>query len=405
MNKELKEKILKAAASMSDELIRLRRHFHSNPELSFREYETMDFICGYLDKLGLPYQKGIAGTGIICEISGLPGNSVIGLRAEMDALPVKETEGRSYGSTKEGVMHACGHDAHMAMLLGTARILSELKDTFYGKILLVFQPGEELSPGGARLMIESGCFDKYNPDLFIAHHVLPELQTGKVGYRAGKYMASSDEIYLTVRGKGGHAALLKQLTDQVLIASELIVEIRKRVGLIEATTDIPVVLAFGKIRGDGATNVIPREVEIAGTLRTFDETLRETVKETIRLCASEMADIKGVAVEVRIADGYPVLVNDEQLTGQAVKLSGELLGYDKTEMFGLRMSSEDFAFFTSKYRALYYRVGIGKEGTEPAMLHSATFDLDENAMITGVANMTWLALSFAAEKSAEQPNL
>lgn len=394
---DLKGLILDKAKEAADELKRLRRHFHRNPELSFREHETALFIEEYLKRLGIKYIGGIAGTGVIGEIEGRKGSGrVIALRAEMDALPVEEKNSTDYISRHAGVMHACGHDAHMAMLLCTASVLKNLEEELPGKILLIFQPGEELSPGGARLMIESGIFDTLKPDIFIAHHVLPELETGRVGYRAGRYMASSDEIYLTVKGRGGHAALQHQLTDQILIASKLIIEIKDRVAAEQAKSGIPTVLAIGKIRGDGATNIIPDKVEIAGTLRTFDEKWREEVKSLIRSISGKTAEDHGVTVEVRIADGYPVLVNNEKLAADAVKLSTNLLGKENVELFDIRMGSEDFAFFTEKYPSLYYRVGIRRKDEPLKMLHSASFDLDEEGMITGVANMCWLSLNFAA---------
>ena len=393
--KNLMETIREKARESSGELISLRRHFHMNPEISFREHQTADFIEGYLRKLGIRFKSGIAGTGIVAEITGeMPGNNVIALRAEMDALPVSEKNTYEYISQNEGVMHACGHDSHMAMLLCTAAILKSIGRAFAGTILIVFQPGEELSPGGARLMIESGVFDSPRPSLFLAHHVLPELEAGKVGYRAGRYMASSDEIYLTVRGKGGHAALQHLLTDQLFIASKLIIEIKETVAEEQAKVNIPTVLGFGKIRGDGATNVIPETVEIAGTLRTFNEDWRNEVKTMIRNISEKIATEFSVSIEVRIADGYPVLVNDEKLTAMAVNLSKDLLGNENVEMFDIRMSSEDFAFFTEKFPSLYYRVGVRRKGDSLKMLHSPDFDIAEEGMVTGVENMCWLALNF-----------
>ncbi len=391
----LKEIILANSASLLNELSDLRRHFHMNPELSFEEYETAGFICSRLDEYGIRYRKGITGTGIIAEIKGShEANRVIALRTEMDALPVSEKNEVPYKSKITGRMHACGHDAHMAMLLVTAKMLNSLKDEFGGTILLIFQPGEELSPGGARLMIESGALNDPAPDIVIAQHVLPELATGKVGYKAGMYMASSDEIYITVTGTGGHAALPHLVTDQVYIASKLVVTLKDEINSIKDDNKIPTVLGIGKITGDGATNVIPEMVEISGTFRTFDEDWRKEAKKIIRRIAKEVADENKVSIEVRFAEGYPVLVNDRDLTREALKLSKELLGNDNVETFDLRMSSEDFAFFTAAFPSLYYRVGIRKEGENIRMLHSSDFDIDENGMITGVANMSWLAINF-----------
>ena len=393
--KHLKDIIISKSAGLKDELINIRRHIHRNPELSFEEYATASFIADRLDEYGISYRNGITGTGIIAEIKGnLDGNMIIGLRAEMDALPVLEKNTLEYSSKVEGKMHACGHDAHMAMLLGTAKILNSARDDFGGTILFIFQPGEELAPGGARLMIESGAFDDKRPDIVIAHHVLPELETGKVGYRPGMYMASSDEIYITISGKGGHAALPHLITDQIYIASRLVIRLKDQITASESLNNIPTVLGIGRIIGEGATNVIPEKVELAGTFRTFDEKWRAEAKSLIRKISAETAREFNVEIGVRIVDGYPVLVNDAELTARAVMLSRELLGDNMVESFDLRMSSEDFAFFTQSFPSLYYRVGIRKKGESPRMLHSPEFDIDEEALVTGVSNMCWLVLNY-----------
>jgi amidohydrolase len=260
----LKNTILEGAKALWPEMVSLRRHFHANPELSYKEYETAAFVCSYLERQGIPFRNGIAGTGIIATIEGnLSGKRVMALRAELDALPINEENDVEYRSRNKGVMHACGHDAHMAMLLGSAVLLNRLKDSFGGKVLLVFQPGEEKSPGGASLMIESGAFDETPPDMVIAQHILPELETGCVGYRSGSYMASADEIYLTVRGKGGHAALSREVTDQIYIASELVLTLKDTIAAEQSGRKIPTVFGIGRITGEGATNVIPASVEIA----------------------------------------------------------------------------------------------------------------------------------------------
>jgi amidohydrolase len=395
---DLKEFILKRSAELNSEITRFRRHFHMNPELAYEEFKTAEFICKFLDDNGISYRNGIAGTGIVAEIPGNnPGKFTIGLRAEMDALPVTELNNTPYKSLNSGIMHACGHDAHMAMLMGTALMLNSLKDHFGGKFLLIFQPGEELAPGGAKLMIETGIFNELKPDIVLAQHVLPELETGKVGYRAGRYMASSDEIYITVKGKGGHAALPGLSTDQIYIASTLIVRLKDSISRAKEENKIPTVLGIGRIRGDGATNVIPETVEIAGTFRTFDENWRKEAKNMIKEISASVADEFRVTIDVNIVHGYPVLFNNEKLAGKAVKLSSELFGSDKTEMFDLRMSSEDFAFFTEVFPSLYFRVGIKRKGENMKMLHTPLFDIDENGLSTGMANMTWLALNFINE--------
>ena len=392
---QIKDKILSGASGLKQELTELRRHLHMNPELSFEEYATASFITSRLDEYGISYRKGITGTGIIAEIRGsLESKTVIGLRAELDALPVMENNQVPYASKMPGKMHACGHDAHMAMLLGSAKLLNSLRDQFGGTVLLIFQPGEELAPGGAKLMIESGAFADPKPDIVIAQHVLPELETGKVGYKAGIYMASSDEIYITVKGKGGHAALPQLITDQIYIASILIVRLKDAVNAASKEMKMPTVLGIGKISGEGATNVVPEKVEIAGTLRTFDESWRSGAKKMIGEISDKIAAEYNVSVNIRFSDGYPVLVNDEELTARAIQISSDLLGKSNVENFELRMSSEDFAFFSAAFPSLYYRVGIGKRGEKPKMLHSPEFDIDEQGMVTGVANMCWLTLNF-----------
>jgi amidohydrolase len=391
----IKELILSKADNLSNEIIDLRRHFHMYPELSYEESGTASFICEYLEKYNIPFKKGIAGTGIVGTIIGKKaGTRVVGLRADMDALPVVESNNSVYTSLNRGKMHACGHDAHMAMLLGSARLLDNLKDHFGGTILLIFQPGEEKAPGGASLMIASGVFDNPRPDVVLGQHVLPELESGKVGYKAGRYMASCDEIYITVKGTGGHAALPKLTTDQIYIASNLIIRLKESIIKEQAINNIPTVLGIGKISGEGATNVIPEKVEIAGTFRTFDETWRSDAKKIITDISEATAREFKVKIEVKIVKGYPVLINDEELTESAIRLSSDLLGKDNVELFDIRMGSEDFSFFAEVFPAVYFRVGIRKKGEKPGMLHSPGFDIDEEGMKTGAANMSWLAINF-----------
>lgn len=393
--------ILAEAEKLQPELVAIRRELHANPELSYKEENTSAFISAYLDRLGISHKKGIAGTGIIGYLEGTGGGVLnIALRAEMDALPVAEENDVPYKSLNPGVMHACGHDSHVAMLLGTAILLQKMKSAFGGTIIFIFQPGEEKSPGGASLMIESGELSNPAPDIVLAQHVLPELETGRVGYKPGRYMASADEIYITVKGKGGHAALTDLYTDQIYIASELILKLKDSINKRAKDNAIPTVLGIGKITGAGATNVIPAVVEIAGTFRTFDETWRKEAAFLIKEIAQTIAEKYGVEILVNILKGYPVLVNNEELTEKAIKFSSELLGAENIESYGLRMSSEDFSFFTEKYPSLYYRVGIRFNDEPMKMLHSANFDINEEAMKTGVANLTWLTLKFSAESVA-----
>jgi len=391
----IKEDILLKCADLKEEVIQLRRHFHRHPELSYEETETSLFICDWLQKNEISFKKGIAGTGIIGIIKGNgDGKKVIALRAEMDALPITEKNITDYSSLNDGKMHACGHDAHMAMMLGTTKLLNSIRDQFGGTILLIFQPGEEKSPGGARLIIESGELNNPKPDIVIAQHILPELETGKVGYKAGMYMASCDEIYITVIGKGGHAALPGLTTDQIYIASNIVIRLKNRMTEQQKVKNIPTVLGIGRISGEGATNVIPDKVYISGTFRTFDEKWRAEGLALIRQVSAETEEEFGVKIDVNIAEGYPVLFNDENLTAKAIEYSEKLLGKNKIESFGIRMSSDDFSFYSAIAPSLYYRVGIRKKGTEMLKLHTSDFDIDENGLDIGVANLSWLVYNF-----------
>jgi amidohydrolase len=391
----IKDIILAKSADLKQEVIQLRRHFHRYPELSYQETGTSIFICNWFEKNSIAFRKGIAGTGIIGMIKGkAEGKKVIALRAEMDALPVNERNKTEYSSLNQGKMHACGHDAHMAMLMGTTKLLDSIRDQFAGTVLLIFQPGEEKSPGGARLIIESGELMNPKPDIVIAQHILPELETGKVGYKSGRYMASCDEIYITVTGKGGHAALPALTTDQIFIASNLVIRLKNRMSEKQAINKIPTVLGIGRISGEGATNVIPEKVYIAGTFRTFDEKWRAEGLALVKSVSAETENEFGVKIDVNIVEGYPVLFNDENLTSRAIEYSKVLLGQDKIETYDIRMSSDDFSFYSALAPSIYYRVGIRKKDSEMLKLHTSDFDIDEDGMETGVANLSWLVYNF-----------
>jgi amidohydrolase len=395
---DVKQIILDHASELSEEVIGLRRHFHKNPELSFHETGTAAFIENWMRENDISYRRGIAGTGIIGVLKGeKAGSKIIAVRAEMDALPITEKNTAGYASSNKGVMHACGHDAHMAMLMGTTRLLSGISHLFGGTVLLVFQPGEEKTPGGAKLMIGSGELYNPKPDIILAQHILPEMETGMAGYKPGRYMASCDEIYITVAGKGGHAALPGLTTDQIYIASRLVVMLKERMKKRQAEVGIPTVLGIGRFTGEGATNVIPEKVEIAGTFRTFDEGWRSEALSMIKNISAETAKESGVEITVRIEEGYPVLVNDDILTSRAMDLSRQILGNDMVVKMDLRMSSDDFSFYSSVAPSLYFRLGIGKKGSEPGKLHSPGFDLDENGLSKGVANLSWLIYNFLSD--------
>lgn len=394
----IKEQIIDRASHVKKEVVELRRHLHKHPELSYKEFETATFISEWLKKNNIEFRDGVAGTGIIATIKGkAAGKRVIAVRAEMDALPINEENLTEYASLNQGRMHACGHDAHMAMLMGAALVLKGMADMLGGTVVLIFQPGEEKNPGGAKLMIESGAFENLKPDMFIAQHILPELETGKVGYKPGRYMASCDELYFTIRGRGGHAALPGLTTDQIYIASNLVIRLKHSMAEKQQHRNIPTVLGIGKIIGEGATNVIPDKVEIAGTFRTFDETWRAEALNLVRSVTKSTADEFGIIIDVNISEGYPVLINDEKLTMKAIEYSSELLGKDKIETYDIRMSSDDFSFYSSIAPSLYYRVGIRPAGAEMKKLHTAGFDIDESGMETGVMNLSWLIWNLLKE--------
>ncbi len=380
------------AAQYLEEIIRIRRHLHRYPELSMQEHQTAAFITDLLSDWGIPFRSGIAGTGIVAVIQGEPGpGKTIALRADMDALPVTEENDTEYRSLNPGVMHACGHDAHMASLLGCIKILDRIKTGFRGEVRCIFQPSEEKFPGGASLMIKEGVMNNPVPSAIFGQHTLPSLEAGKIGMKAGKYMASTDEIHLTVKGIGGHAATPELLVDPVIIASHILVALQQIVSR-HAKSDIPSVLSFGYLEAAGQTNIIPSEVKIRGTFRTFNEQWREKAHDRITRMAQSIATGMGGSCEVRIDKGYPFLVNDEELTGRAIRFAREYLGEDNVVMLDMRMTAEDFAYYAQLAPACFYRLGTGNMSVGiTSNLHTPTFDIDEKALETGMGLMAWLA--------------
>lgn len=370
-----------------------RRHMHKFPELSFHETQTSAYLCAALDKLGVPYKKGIVNTGIVAELKGKnPGKKVVMLRADMDALPIKEANQVSYASQNDGVMHACGHDVHSACLLGAAAILNELKDDFEGTVKLIFQPGEEVLPGGASLMIKEGVLR--NPDVqkAIAQHVHPAMEVGKVGFRSGMYMASTDEIYITIKGKGGHAAMPADYNSPLLVAAEVLLELKKKFPN-DGSFKVPTVLAFGKIEGLGATNVIPDKVDIAGTFRTMDEAWRKEAHNIITSTINSVCEKSRASADINIEKGYPFLVNDAELTANCRAAAIEYLGEENVEELPLRMTAEDFAWFSQVLPVCFYRLGTGNKAKGiTSGVHTSTFDIDEEALKTGTGLMAWLTI-------------
>jgi len=394
MNEDLKQKVRQLAKIYYPKMVEWRHWLHQNPELSFQENKTSEFIAQQLDTIGIPYKKGVAGTGIIATLTGeSTKGKVIALRADMDALPIDENTGITCQSQNQGVMHACGHDAHSASLLGTAKILYDLKELWSGTVLLIFQPGEEKFPGGASILLKEGALENPKPELIIGQHVLPEMKTGHVGFRKGIYMASGDEVHLTVEGIGGHAAMPHVLNDTVLAAAHIIVAMQQVVSRIVPAT-IPTVLSFGRIEGKGATNIIPGKVEISGTLRTMSEEWRPILKEKIRTIALHTSQAMGVTCQVDIKDGYPMVYNNEAITEKAAELAGYYLEHPQVEEMDIRMTAEDFGYYTQKFPATFYRFGVKRTEGETGSLHTPQFNLNEESLETSSGTMAWLALGF-----------
>lgn len=390
----LKSKVQELAKELKPSVIAMRRHLHANPELSFQEFETASFVEAELIKIGLNPTIGIAGTGLSALIEGKnPSKKVVALRADMDALPIIEANDVSYRSKKPGIMHACGHDAHTSSLLGAAQILHSLRNDFEGSIKLIFQPGEEVAPGGASLMIKDGVLENPSPTAILGQHVMPLIPVGKVGFRSGLYMASADEIYITVKGKGGHAAMPDNTIDPILISAHLIVALQQIVSR-NANPKIPSVLSFGHIEGLGATNVIPNEVMIKGTFRTLNEEWRAEAKLRIRKLAEGLVQSMGGQCEVNIVDGYPYLENEPELTNRAQRAAIEYLGAENVLDLDIWMASEDFSYYSQEIDACFYRLGTRNEQKGIISgVHTPTFDIDEDSLEIGAGLMAWLAIS------------
>lgn len=391
----VKKETISALAAQYHERVRgIRRHLHQHPELSFEEHKTAGYIAEQLTALNIPFTTGVAGTGLTAEISGdLPSDKFIALRADIDALPIQEKNDVPYASANPGVMHACGHDVHTSSMLGALAILKDTKSEWGGKIRVLFQPGEELLPGGASLMIAAGALDNPRPAGIIGQHVFPELPAGKVGFKPGMYMASADEIYITVHGKGGHAALPTRFTDPILAASHMVVALQQVVSR-KASPELPTVLSFGKMNANGANNVIPETVTLEGTLRTFDETWRYEAHKWIEKIATDTCSASGCTVDVDIRVGYPFLVNDEDMTARAKQFAQEYLGAENVVDLGLRMTAEDFSYYSQMMPGCFYRLGTaGKDGSHTSGLHTPTFDIEETALETSIGLMAWLAIN------------
>ena len=390
----MKEEIQLLARQFHDEVVRNRRHLHAHPELSFQEVQTGKFVAGKLAELGVEYKHGMAGNGVVALVKGKhPRKRIVALRGDMDALPIREANRVPYKSQNEGVMHACGHDVHTSSLLGTVQILHALRDRFEGTVKCIFQPGEEKLPGGASIMIREGVLENPKPASIFGQHVHPPLRAGMVGFKPGIYMASADEIYVTVKGRGGHGAMPQECIDPVVISAQLIVLLQQ---IISRYSDpgIPSVLTFGKINSvGGATNVIPNEVRIEGTFRTMNEKWRAEAHKRMKKMAETTAKSMGAACDFNIVKGYPVLHNHEELTARTRARAVEFLGKDQVADLPMRMTAEDFAYFSQVMPACFYRLGTGNpERGITSPIHTDTFDVDESALETGTGLMAWLAI-------------
>lgn len=386
-------KIKQLAEAAFNTVLADRRHLHKNPELSFKEFQTQQFVWGRLDEIGITNKVKVAETGIVAMIEGKnPSAKIIALRADMDALPIQETNKTDYVSQNAGVMHACGHDVHTSSLLGVASVLQQFKNEFSGTVKLLFQPGEEKLPGGASMMIKEGVLKNPSVSGILGQHVMPLIETGKVGFRSGVYMASTDEIYVTIKGKGGHGAIPHQNIDPVLIVSHIIVALQQIVSR-NANPIMPSVLSFGKVVANGATNVIPDSVYLEGTFRTLDERWRNDAHAKMIKMAEAIAEGMGGKCEFKIVRGYPALVNNPELTASARKNAVDYLGEENVLDLDIWMAAEDFAFYSQETNACFYRLGTRNEAKGiTSSVHTSTFDIDENALKTGVGLMTYLAL-------------
>ncbi|WP_276090072.1 M20 family metallopeptidase [Pedobacter sp. JY14-1] len=387
-----KAAIQQLSAAIFEQVVGYRRHLHANPELSFHEHQTSAYVKGLLTEWGIPFTE-MADTGVVALITGaLPSEKVIALRADMDALPILEENDKPYASKNPGVMHACGHDVHTSSLLGTAYILNSLRNDFAGTVKLIFQPAEELLPGGASIMIREGVLDNPKPQHIVGQHVMPLIDAGKVGFRSGIYMASTDELYVTVHGKGGHGAQPHQNIDPVVIASHIIIALQQIVSR-NADPRLPSVLSFGKVQANGATNIIPNEVKIEGTFRTLNEDWRREAKRLMRKMAEGIAESMGGSCDFNIKDGYPFLINEEALTANIRAYAEDYLGRENVVDLDIWMAAEDFAYYSQATAACFYRLGTGnKEKDTCYSVHTPRFDIDEDALKLSTGLMAYAAL-------------
>lgn len=386
----MKEKILELSDLFFDEIVSIRRYMHMHPELSFQEFETSNYIKSILKSWDINFLDGYANTGILVNLEGKePSSRVIALRADFDALPILEENDVEYKSKNEGIMHACGHDAHTASMLGALKILHTTKDHWRGTIKFIFQPAEERLPGGAKQMIEEGVLENPNVQHVIAQHVLPELEVGKVGFRCGTYMASTDELYITISGKGGHAAIPSSYNNPIIASSELVLDLNQFFN-----DKVDAIFAIGYIDGTGSTNIIPNEVNLMGTFRALDESFRLESHNHMNRIVDQVAKKYNIKIDLNIKKGYPALNNDIQFTLNQINKAKEFLGEKNVIDLPIRMTAEDFSYFANAVPSCFYRLGTGnKDKGLIHGLHTSKFNIDEDSLKIGMGLMAFLAIS------------
>jgi amidohydrolase len=388
----IKQQIQQLSKGLFNEVVANRRHIHSHPELSFQEVETSAFVAKKLDELGIGWER-MADNGLVALIKGeKPSDKVVALRADMDALPIIEANDVPYKSQNVGVMHACGHDVHTSSLLGTAKILTELKSDFGGTVKLIFQPAEERLPGGASLMIKEGVLENPKPDAVLGQHVMPFIDAGKFGFRSGQYMASTDELYVTVKGKGGHGAQPQSNIDPVIITAHILIALQQIVSRF-ADPKNPTVLSFGKVIANGATNVIPNEVKLEGTFRAMNEQWRAEAHVKMKKMAEGIAESMGGSCDFNIMKGYPFLINEPKLTEATRAHAVDYLGQENVVDLDIWMAAEDFAYYSQVSDACFYRMGTRNESRGiTSAVHTPTFDIEETALEQSIGLMAYLAV-------------
>ena len=386
------EVVKSLAEKYAQSFIDVRHHIHAHPELSFKEFKTSLFIQEKLNEMNIPL-KVMASTGVVGLIEGKnPTKRIVALRADMDALPIQEENDIAFKSLYPGIMHACGHDVHTACLLGAARILKDLKNEWEGTVKLIFQPGEEKNPGGASLMIKEGVLQNPAPEKIFALHVNPFTEVGTFSFRGGMIMASADEIYITIKAKGGHAAAPQLTADTILIASHLIVSLQQIISRNNLPFN-PSVLSITSIQGGNTTNVIPSEVKLMGTFRAMDEAWRFHAHELIIKQTKELVHAMGATADVLIDVGYPFVHNDEALSASARGLAEQYAGKNNVTETELRMGAEDFAFYSHEIPACFFRLGVGNvEKGIISGVHTPTFNIDEKAIEHGMGMMAWMGV-------------